>query len=224
MRTADRLRLGTARNVSVYFQLYPPLCPVTIEAVFRLDVLLQRVTVLLERRRALEQEIASAHEGFIRAAHPLRQQLFDLMRLGRAIAPLEPALGPAPRIPTGAVGRQEFLFAAELLLAQIAEHRMLFLQYGMSPAAFEEASRGLAGYRAAEERRLNATDLRATILEEIVSLARQSVRIVHHLDALMRSRLRAQPARLAEWTRARAIPWHRRNDSDAGDAMSDLEV
>ncbi|MBK8003728.1 MAG: hypothetical protein IPK12_07195 [Gemmatimonadetes bacterium] len=194
-----------------------------------LQAALTQLTALVARARALTEvkvdgalsATEAASQGNSLASDIFHYMLQPIAALARSAYRGDKVRITRFRMPrSGRLPRETFLALGRGILTAVREDLARFLDLGMEPelpAQLEAALTTLTAMPAQVQEGRRTRGRARTDLEKVED---DLLDLINRLDGLMRFRFRNEPETLAEWQRARNIPWPRSGDTAAAKAKA----
>ncbi len=194
-----------------------------------LQAALTQLTELVARARALaEVKVDGALTSSERVSQAkalardiLHYMLQPVANLARSAYRGDKARVARFRMPrSGKLPRETFLTIGRGILTAVREDLPRFIDLGMDPELPVQLESALATLTAMPAQALDGRRTRGRARTDLEKVEDDLLDLINRLDGLMRFRFRAEPETLAEWQRARNIPWPRSGDSAAAKAKA----
>ncbi|HEY7683020.1 MAG TPA: hypothetical protein VH879_10290 [Gemmatimonadales bacterium] len=209
MNADIRIKLETAARVRDFCRAHPSDSPRHSAALARLEDRLARAETLAAQQRAGHLTVRAS---VVRRAE-LRKQIRDrhlrhLARIAVAAAPDQPVVAERFRIPASNANHKTFLTAARGIAAEAAQHRDVFVAYGMPEGFLEDLNTTLNQYEQGMSEAHSGLGAHVGARADLESVTAEIMELVQQFDAMNRYRFLDDPELHAAWESARNIPWH----------------
>lgn len=134
----------------------------------------------------------------------------DLANLARVASAAAVGVDARLRLPRQGANEPAFVSGMRQVIAAAESNRELLLAHGMEPEMLAAMSGLVDLFEAAQKRWNKGRDDHIAASTQLKELAREGRKLLRHLDALERRRLRGQPDLIATWDAARNVPYRAR--------------
>ena len=177
------------------------------EVVGRLEALLTRMQILAAQESQGRRQARAKVSGKEKYKRVLHRQLKFLSLVARGRAAENPELPRIFALPRLTLKQEEYLPAAEAMVAEAEKYQALFSEDGLSPRILEELRQALAAYREAAAGKLQGVSRHIGARSQLKASAREALELVRRLDGINQYRFRDDPELLAAWLAARDVSW-----------------